>query len=127
MIGDHHGRRAGRATLLVRAVGDILGTHRSGRHCLGSGRAGPASRRMVPSPAGSARVILRGRLIGMTEAERHHIEAATRPDIGHTRPKGYLGRRTPPLPPGIRARAGTGGRMTCRRLTPTEIEWAGAA
>jgi hypothetical protein len=28
MIGDHHGRTAGRATLLVRAVDDILGTHR---------------------------------------------------------------------------------------------------
>jgi hypothetical protein len=27
MIGDHHGRTAGRATLLVRAVDDILGTH----------------------------------------------------------------------------------------------------
>ena len=29
MIGDHHGRTAGRATLLVRAVDEILGTHRS--------------------------------------------------------------------------------------------------
>jgi len=28
--------------------------------------------------------------IGMTEAERHHVEAATRPDMGHTGPKGYL-------------------------------------
>lgn len=28
--------------------------------------------------------------IGMTDAERHHVEAATRPDIGHTGPKGYL-------------------------------------
>jgi hypothetical protein len=28
MIGDHHGRTAGKATLLVRAVDDILGTHR---------------------------------------------------------------------------------------------------
>jgi len=28
MIGDHHGRAAGRATLLVRAVDRILGTHR---------------------------------------------------------------------------------------------------
>jgi hypothetical protein len=27
MIGDHHGRAAGRATLLVRAVDEILGTH----------------------------------------------------------------------------------------------------
>jgi hypothetical protein len=27
MIGDHHGRTAGRATLLVRAVEEILGTH----------------------------------------------------------------------------------------------------
>jgi predicted acylesterase/phospholipase RssA len=29
MTGDDHGRRAGRATLLVRAVDAILGTHRS--------------------------------------------------------------------------------------------------
>jgi hypothetical protein len=29
MIGDHHGRMAGRATLLVRAVDGILGTHTS--------------------------------------------------------------------------------------------------
>ena len=28
--------------------------------------------------------------IGMTEAERHYVEAATRPDIGHTGPKRYL-------------------------------------
>lgn len=27
MIGDHHGRTAGRATLLVRAADEILGTH----------------------------------------------------------------------------------------------------
>jgi len=31
MIGDHHGRSAGRATLLVRAADGILGTHRSAR------------------------------------------------------------------------------------------------
>jgi hypothetical protein len=29
MIDDHHGRTAWRATLLVRAVDEILGTHRS--------------------------------------------------------------------------------------------------
>jgi AcrR family transcriptional regulator len=29
MTGDHHGRGAGRATLLVRAVDGILGTHNS--------------------------------------------------------------------------------------------------
>jgi hypothetical protein len=28
MKGDHHGRITGSATLLVRAVDDILGTHR---------------------------------------------------------------------------------------------------
>jgi hypothetical protein len=28
MTGDHHGRTAGRATLLVRAADGILGTHR---------------------------------------------------------------------------------------------------
>jgi hypothetical protein len=30
MIGDHHGRTAGRATLLVTAVDGILGTHTAG-------------------------------------------------------------------------------------------------
>jgi hypothetical protein len=29
MNGDHHGRTAERATLLVRTVDDILGTHRA--------------------------------------------------------------------------------------------------
>ena len=29
MISDHHGRAAGRATLLVRAMGELLGTHRT--------------------------------------------------------------------------------------------------
>jgi len=28
MTGDHHGRTAGRATLLVTATDEILGTHR---------------------------------------------------------------------------------------------------
>jgi hypothetical protein len=28
MIGDHHGRTGRRATLLVRAMDEILGTHR---------------------------------------------------------------------------------------------------
>jgi hypothetical protein len=28
MIGDHHGQTAGSATLLVRAMDGILGTHR---------------------------------------------------------------------------------------------------
>jgi hypothetical protein len=28
MIGDHHGRQTGRATLLVRATDELLGTHR---------------------------------------------------------------------------------------------------
>lgn len=30
MMGDHHGRSAGQATLLVRAADGILGTHRLG-------------------------------------------------------------------------------------------------
>jgi hypothetical protein len=29
MIGDHHRRTAGRATLLVRATDEILGTHKT--------------------------------------------------------------------------------------------------
>jgi hypothetical protein len=32
MIGDHHGRTTRRATLLVRPVDGILGTHRFGTH-----------------------------------------------------------------------------------------------
>jgi hypothetical protein len=32
MIGDHYGPATGRATVLVRAVDAILGTHRSGKH-----------------------------------------------------------------------------------------------
>ena len=32
MTGDHHGRMAGRATLLVRAVDEILGTHTYSGH-----------------------------------------------------------------------------------------------
>jgi hypothetical protein len=32
MTGDHHGRKAGRATLLVTAMDDILGTHNAGDH-----------------------------------------------------------------------------------------------
>jgi hypothetical protein len=38
MIGDHRGRSAGRATLLVRAVDAILGTHRH----TGESSPGPA-------------------------------------------------------------------------------------
>ena len=34
MTDDHHGRTAGRATLLVRAADEILGTHRAaGCYC----------------------------------------------------------------------------------------------
>jgi hypothetical protein len=41
MIGDHHGRTAGRATLLVRAMDGILGTHRlQGLILRAKGRAG---------------------------------------------------------------------------------------
>jgi hypothetical protein len=32
MTGDHHGQTAGTATLLVRAVDGILGTHRRRTH-----------------------------------------------------------------------------------------------
>jgi hypothetical protein len=44
MIGDHHGRTARRANLLVRAMDDILGTH-----SLASGPAAPAP--AGPDPA----------------------------------------------------------------------------
>jgi hypothetical protein len=39
MIDDHHGRTAGRATLLARAMDEIFGTHRSaGPHPQAGGR-----------------------------------------------------------------------------------------
>ena len=51
MIGDHHGRTAKRATLLVRAMGELLGTHRRQPGacplCLANRRAA------VTGPAGS--------------------------------------------------------------------------
>lgn len=37
--------------------------------------------------------------IGVTEFERHSVEAATRPDLGHTRPTGYLVDELPPYRP----------------------------
>jgi putative transposase len=40
MTGDHHGREAERATLLVRAMEEILGTHTRRMH-LGGGTANP--------------------------------------------------------------------------------------
>jgi len=39
MTGDHHGRTAGRATLLVRAMDEILGTFRCGWPVLSLGWA----------------------------------------------------------------------------------------
>jgi hypothetical protein len=50
MIGDHHGRTAGRATLLVRAVDKILGTHRV-RRSRGTPPAGHRNPRAAPGPA----------------------------------------------------------------------------
>jgi hypothetical protein len=34
MTGDHHGRTAGRATPLVTATNEILGTHKAGDHVI---------------------------------------------------------------------------------------------
>jgi hypothetical protein len=43
MTGDHHSRTAGRATLLVRAVDEILGTHNGGqRRCVRAAAGAPA-------------------------------------------------------------------------------------
>jgi hypothetical protein len=44
MSGDHHGWTAGRATLLVRAVDAILGTHSAGRRAAGPGAEARARR-----------------------------------------------------------------------------------
>jgi hypothetical protein len=38
MTGDHHGRGAGQATLLVRAADAILGTHKIMKEIIGRGR-----------------------------------------------------------------------------------------
>jgi hypothetical protein len=46
MIGDHHGRTARKATLLVRAMDEILGTHKRHRE-----RLDPVSQRYPHSPA----------------------------------------------------------------------------
>lgn len=37
--------------------------------------------------------------IGMTKAKRHSVEAATRPDLGHTSPNGYLAGELRPYRP----------------------------
>ncbi len=48
MTGDHHGRAARRATLLVRAMDEILGTHRvAGGAGVGSGVSTGLGRAMV--------------------------------------------------------------------------------
>ena len=41
MIGDHHGRTAGRASLLLRAMDEILGTHRWRKRCMGRATSPP--------------------------------------------------------------------------------------
>jgi hypothetical protein len=48
MIGDHHGLAAGKATLLVRAVDDILGTHKA---CRNAGSQVPAAEGLPLVPA----------------------------------------------------------------------------
>jgi hypothetical protein len=55
MTSDHHGPVAERATLLVRAVDEILGTHRTYEVSrwwrAGRSRGGPAGRRLARSLA----------------------------------------------------------------------------
>jgi hypothetical protein len=64
MIGDHHGRTAGRATLLVRAVDEILGTHTPAG---ATGRAGlPAI--LIRYRTASAQWRFRGNLHGWRPA-----------------------------------------------------------
>jgi hypothetical protein len=50
MIGDHHGRTAGRATLLVRAVDEILGTHNHNQHRPHRSLDGAAPLNPLPEP-----------------------------------------------------------------------------
>jgi hypothetical protein len=47
MTGDHHGRAATRATLLVRAADEILGTHN--RKCSGASAITTAVARLKPA------------------------------------------------------------------------------
>src|SRR5260370_32256090 len=46
--------------------------------------------------------------IGMTQAERRHVEAATRPGLGRTSPKGYLAGELRPYQPEPRPEPGPG-------------------
>jgi len=78
MIGDHHGLTAGRATPLVRAMEEILGTHRRGHHrltvCYHAGEHGPEGfyRHLGFHPTGEYNE-------GETVAERIWPAAMTRP------------------------------------------------
>ena len=67
MIGDPHGRTAGRATLLVRATDEILGTHRRG-HCDG------------PAVAVSMPVSIAMRQAWMWSMPRPSLPTRSRPD-----------------------------------------------
>jgi len=51
-------------------------------------KAEPQEPRTWPGPDRYHAARFKG--IGMTQVERRHIEAATRPDLGQTSPEGYL-------------------------------------
>ena len=62
--------------------------------------------------------------IGMTQPERRHVEAATRPGLGRTSPKGYLVGELRPYRPEPRPEPGPGldtGRMSMPEPRPYDL------
>ena len=110
MIDDHHGRTAGRATMLVRAVDEILGTHTApppgpvrgqvrGHHLpLGIGQVTG----IAPGPpSGLARTLgTRGFRVFLVVTHRDHGPAAG------IRPARHTATPARPVPPGRRLGAG---------------------
>jgi hypothetical protein len=63
--------------------------------------------------------------IAMTQAERRHVEAATRPGLGRTHPKGYLVGELRPYRPEPRPEPGPGLETGCMSmLEPRPYDWA---
>jgi hypothetical protein len=75
MIGDHHGRMAGRATLLVTAADEILGTHT----CTTSATSATAKTAPRSAPAADPRSWPPYLIIGILKMTGHaNIAAACR-------------------------------------------------
>jgi hypothetical protein len=77
-------------------------------HC----KAGPQEPCTWPGP--DRYHVARFKGIGMTQAGRRHVEAATRPGLGRTSPKGYLVGELPPTSPNPGQNPGPGWRQGAR-------------